>query len=153
MTRVDPKRLSKEHQEYLEARSARGEHFKRPKSGKPALAAYGEEFDSQLELDFAAELERWRKEGKVDSWLYHPMRFRLARNVTYTPDFTSSVDFGVWPLTVYEVKGSWQSRGARDSRTRLKIAAWTYQWFNWYGVTREKGVWQFEAIHANEVEE
>jgi hypothetical protein len=154
LARVDPKRLSKEHQEYLARVSAKSEHFKMPKAVKPELIAYGETFDSLLEVDFAHTLERWRKEGKIDSWLYHPLRFRLAPNVTYTPDFLAFSDTdtlsGAPCRAMYEVKGSWKAKGARDSRTRLKIAAHLYQWFNWYGVTREKNIWQFETIHANE---
>jgi len=155
MTRVAIERLSPEHQEYLAHAAERVDHFKKPKADKLKLMAYGETFKTQLELDYANYLETWRKANKIDSWLYEPLRFSLGLNVSYTPDFLTVQGDDAYDSmrNIYEVKGSWLSRNARDSRTRLKIAATMYQWFNWYAVTREKGVWKFETIRENHMED
>lgn len=154
MTRIDLTRLSPRHQAFINHQAHASDQRKKPVASKPV--ALGEEFDSMLELDFACELEQRRINGVIDEWRYHPMRFRIAKNVTYEPDFLT-VQHAVkgfpsgdnW-FTVYEVKGSWLARNARDSRTRLQVAAYTYQWFSWVAVTREKGIWSYETIHANE---
>ena len=150
MTRVAVEQLSAEHQAAIRKWQKASERNKRPQADKKAsLCAFGYEFDSQLEVDFARELERWLEDKTIADWRYHPLRFRLAKGVTYEPDFRV-LSHGIVPrLTFYEVKGSWKAKNARDSRTRLKIAASMNQWCGWYGVTREKGVWKFETIHAS----
>ena len=154
MTRVHTARLSAEHQAAIRKWQEVGERQKRPRAEKkPELCAFGYEFDSPLEVDFAHELERRYLSREFSDWRYHSMTFRLAKGVTYTPDFRT-ISHGIVPrLTFYEVKGSWKQKGGRDSRTRLKIAADLNQWCNWHGVTREDGEWVFEVIHATQATE
>lgn len=147
MTRVALERLSPEHQRFVKNRSRASENQKKPKAAKPT--ALGEVFDSKLELNFAWELERRRLARIIEEWRYHSMRFRLAPNVTYTPDFCARCGDR---LTFYEVKGSWKMKNARDSRTRLQIAAYVYWWFGWQAVTQEDGQWVFEVIHSVDAE-
>ena len=153
MREADLLRLSPRHQALIKKQAHASEAVKKPRAPKPA--AFGEEFDSQLELDFAWELERQRLAGLICEWRYHPLRFRIAKNVTYTPDFltvASEILPHTGDLTFIEVKGSWKQKGGRDSRTRLQVAAYLYQWFGWVGVTRVDGVWQCEVIHAADAE-
>ena len=153
MRGVDLLRLSPRHQALIKNQAHASEAKKKPRAPKPA--AFGEEFDSQLEVDFAWELERQRLAGLIAEWRYHPLRFRIAKNVTYTPDFltvASEMLPHTGDLTFIEVKGSWLGKNARDSRTRLQVAAYLYQWFGWEAVTRIDGVWQFETIHAADAE-
>ena len=153
MALIDIERLSPHHRAHIASQQKLSESAKKPrKAPKPELLAYGEVFDSKLEVDFAGELERWRREDLIADWRYHPVRFRLARNVTYTPDFLTVRTASPLVITMYEVKGSWKQKGARDSRTRLQIAAYQFQWFSWYGVTRDRDVWNFEQIHASAAE-
>jgi hypothetical protein len=147
MTRLGLERLSQHHQAHVKKALRLGETFKKPRAEKPT--AFGEEFDSKLELDFAAELEGWKLRGLIEEWRYHPLRFRIARGCTYEPDFISRQGAR---FIVYEVKGSWLGKNARDSRTRLQVAAYLYQWFSWQAVTRVKGVWHFEDIHSTDAE-
>ena len=147
MTRIDLSRLSPRHQSLIRKHQRLSEINKKPKAKKSKPTAFDEEFDSQLELDFAEELELWRLEGHISEWRYHPMRFRLARCVTYEPDFLriplSSLDAA---QTFYEVKGSWKMKNARDSRTRLEACASLNWWFKWQAVTLENGIWRYETI-------
>jgi hypothetical protein len=145
---VDISRLSPEHQAFIKSHSKASVQYQKPKKAK--AVAYGIEFDSNDEALLAVELEEWKRQGKIDDWRYHPIKVRLAVGCMYTPDFGAlHSDTGHWAL--YEYKGSWKMKNARDSRTRLKIAAELYPWWMWYGVTKEKGVWQFEQIsHVKE---
>jgi hypothetical protein len=154
MTRVPFDQLSKRHQEQVAKAMPVSEAMKEQKKEKPQ--AFGETFDSKLELRFAnEELEPRRLACLLREWRYHPMRFRLADGTWYEPDFLALSRVGslMTPqdFVFYEVKGSWLSKNARDSRTRLKVAASRYHWFNWYAVTWEKkeGRWLYEAIHVN----
>ena len=151
MTRVDIDRLSPRHQAFIRKQAHVSEQHKKPRPSKPI--AFGEEFDSQLEVDFAGELEIKKATREISEWHYHPLRFRIGKNVTYTPDFlTAEPSTCDWAdrFTIYEVKGSWESKNARDSRTRLQVAAYMYQFFSWQAVTREKGIWHYETVHSTE---
>ncbi len=148
MTRIGFDRLSPHHQRFITRQERVSEQNKKP-DAKKKPEALGEVFDSKLELEFAWELERRRLAGMIDEWLYHPLKFRIARNATYEPDFLTRSGSR---FTVYEVKGSWKAHNARDSRTRLQVAAYMYQWFNWQAVTRPKSDWCYETIHATDAE-
>jgi hypothetical protein len=160
MTRLDLERLSAHHQSHIKKALKHGETFKKPRADKPT--GFGEEFDSQLELDYASVLENRKLQGRISEWRYHPLRFRIAQSVNYTPDFMTVRE--VQPLdpvaaswrgnlyTLDEVKGSWLGKNARDSRTRLQVAAYMYQWFGWRAVTRVKGEWVYEVIHSTDAE-
>ncbi|MBW2560008.1 MAG: hypothetical protein JRE40_04025 [Deltaproteobacteria bacterium] len=150
MCPVDLTRLSPHHQRFIARQARVSERNKKPKEKQKKLEALGEEFDSKLELEFAWELERRRLAHMIDEWRYHPMRFRIAKNANYTPDFLTRVGSR---FTIFEVKGSWDSKNARDSRTRLQVAAYMYQWHTWIGVTRSRHKeWVYETIHATEAE-
>jgi hypothetical protein len=146
--------LSLAHQRFIKRHTERSERHKRPRSEK--WVAHGEEFDSKLEYDFADELEQWHRDRKIVEWRFHPMKFRLGKGSSYQPDFCTWPTFTIETdvrLSFYEVKGSWLAKNARDSRTRLQVAAYMHQWFNWYAVTRTKGgIWELETIHASDAE-
>jgi len=142
MIASDLTRLSPEHQRFIRNQAHNSERKKKPRVAKPT--GYGETFDSPLELDFAAELESLMRNRQIREWRYHPLRFRLAPNVSYTPDFML-VHLNE-SLALYEVKGSWKMKNARDSRTRLEIAAYRYPWFQWHAVTRVDGAWSYKQI-------
>jgi len=148
VTRVDLSRLSPHHQRFVERQARVSEKNKKP--AKPKPSALGEEFDSAEELRFAWELERQRLAGLIDEWRYHPLKFRIALNATYEPDFLSRKGSR---FTIFEVKATWKQKGGRDSRTRLQVAAYMYQWFTWKAVLVQKGKdLIYETIHATQAE-
>jgi hypothetical protein len=142
--------LSERHQRLIRKQAHTSESFRKPRKAKPS--AFGEEFDSLLELDFAYELGLWIGNGAIAYWRYHLLRFRIAKNVSYTPDFFTEGRLGgaFAGLAVFEVKGSWKMKNARDARTKLEVAAYQNQWCSWHAVTRDKGIWKVETIHAHE---
>lgn len=143
MTRVTLEQLSPEHQAFIRKHAHVGEEFKKPRTPKPTWR--GIEFDTALEVQFAQEeLEPKQLAGFIQEWAYHPIKVRLALNCTYEPDFwawRSDTD-----VTIYEVKGSWLAKNARDSRTRLSIAASMYWRWQWRGVTRDGKTWIYESF-------
>lgn len=148
MTHLDVSRLSPEHQAFIRKVGKATQIFKRPQPER--VSRYGFTFDSKLEADFSDALQDWLLREFIVEWRYHPLKFRLAQNVTYEPDFCTwmpSGSDGDYPMSVYEVKGSWQAKNARDSRTRLQIAASLFPYWTWHAVTREDGEWHYETIN------
>lgn len=155
MRGLDLQRLSPEHQNFVRERMRKAASQKKPRT--PEHLAFGVEFDSGLEVRFAGRLEGLRCANDIAEWYYHPMRFRLAPGLTYEPDFGAAVSSSQphesitrhYDFIIYEVKGSWKSKNARDSRTRLKVAASMFPCFEWYGVTPgELSAWDFERMSA-----
>lgn len=100
------------------------------------------------EKAFAEFLEEKKKDGVVDGWLFEPIKFRLAKLTTYTPDF---MVIGVkGEVVFYEVKGFWRLH----DRVKIKVTAEEYPWFRFAAVQknskkkeRETGErWVFETI-------
>lgn len=157
MKSSDVTRLSPLHQALIRAQTKVADSHKKPHQPKPTM--FGEGFDSMLELDFACELDQWFRDGLITRWDYHPMRFRIAQSVNYTPDFfteapsfvrmTDFITREYAGLSIFEVKGSWNAKNARDARTKLEVAAYLYQWASWYAATRVDGIWKIETIHAH----
>ena len=75
---------------------------------------------NKTEQAYAATLE-WRKHaGEVSWYKFEGLKFRLADNTFYTPDFAVMLFDGA--LEAHEVKGFWQD----DARAKIKIAADLY---------------------------
>lgn len=75
---------------------------------------------NQTEKDYAALLEQRRIAGEVSWYRFEGLKFRLANNTFYTPDFAVMLSSG--QLEAHEVKGFWQD----DARAKIKIAADMY---------------------------
>jgi hypothetical protein len=82
---------------------------------------------NKLEERFSFYLETLKRAGEFIWWAYEPIRFRLAANTTYTPDFvvmTKDLE-----LQVFEVKGRW----LQSARVKIKVASELYP-FRFTGV-------------------
>ena len=93
---------------------------------------------------------RWEQEwiDLVSLWanhivMPHSMKLKLASGCWYEPDVM------LWhtetkSLTAYEIKGF-----ARDDAiVKLKVAARTYPWIEFWLVWRENGAWKYQRILA-----
>ncbi|MGL4812394.1 MAG: DUF1064 domain-containing protein [Beijerinckiaceae bacterium] len=69
------------------------------------------------EKAYAATLEARKAGGDVLWYQFEGMKFRLADNTFYTPDFIVMLRDGA--LEAHEVKGFWQD----DARVKIKVAA------------------------------
>jgi hypothetical protein len=90
---------------------------------------------NKWEAAFAERLEMFRLEGSIIDWKYESIRFRLAANTTYTPDFflitKDAIEF-------IEIKGQRHSTGM----AKFKIAAEMYPWAVWKMVEKTKLGWK-----------
>jgi hypothetical protein len=138
---MDISRLSPEHQAFIKRQSKTSDNYRKPKKEKPVK--YDNAFDSGLEIQYADEAEAYKKIGRIDSWMYHPIRVRLAHGCNYTPDFGLRM---LGEFVLIETKGSWKAKGARDSRTRLQIAQQMFPWWIWVDVTKDKHGFVYKVI-------
>lgn len=87
---------------------------------KPGLRALGRlkvGAMNKTEAAYAATLDARRVAGEVAWFLFEGLKFRLADNTFYTPDFAVMLADGT--LEAHEVKGFW----ADDARVKIKVAA------------------------------
>jgi len=75
---------------------------------------------NKTEQAYAAALELRRHAGEVAWFKFEGLKFRLADNTFYTPDFAVMLANGA--LEAHEVKGHWED----DARAKIKIAADMY---------------------------
>ena len=75
---------------------------------------------NKTEAAYAATLEMRRAAGDVLWFKFEGLKFRLADNTFYTPDFAVMLASGA--MEAHEVKGHW----ADDARAKIKIAADMY---------------------------
>lgn len=75
---------------------------------------------NRTEAAYAATLELRRAAGEVLWFKFEGLKFRLADNTFYTPDFAVMLAGGA--MEAHEVKGHW----ADDARAKIKIAADMY---------------------------
>lgn len=75
---------------------------------------------NKTEAEYASFLELRKHAGEIVWWKFEGLKFRLADNTFYTPDF--AVMTAQSELEAHEVKGFWQD----DARAKIKIAADLY---------------------------
>lgn len=75
---------------------------------------------NKTEMAYAATLEQRKAIGQIVWYKFEGLKFRLADNTFYTPDFAVMLAGG--ELEAHEVKGFWQD----DARAKIKIAADMY---------------------------
>lgn len=72
---------------------------------------------NKTEAEYAAHLELLKSAGEIQWYSFEAMKFRLADNTFYTPDFIVLCADG--KLEAHEVKGYWTD----DARVKTKVAA------------------------------
>ena len=96
---------------------------------------------NRTEAAYAAHLALRQQAGEVAWFKFEGLKFRLADNTFYTPDFAVMLVDG--SLEAHEVKGHWQD----DARVKIKVAADLYP-IRFVAVTarakREGGGWREE---------
>jgi hypothetical protein len=81
-------------------------------------------------MQFAGEILWYKFEG---------LKFRLADNTFYTPDFVVMKADGA--IELHEIKGHWQD----DARVKIKVAASLYP-FHFIAVKKDGKGWQYEKF-------
>ncbi len=75
---------------------------------------------NNTESAYASDLELLKRTGRIVWYHFEGMKFRLADNTFYTPDFM--VMLADSTLEAHEVKGFWTD----DARVKIKVAASLY---------------------------
>lgn len=94
---------------------------------------------NKTEARYAAYLEQLKQAGEVLWYKFEGLKFRLANNTFYTPDFAVMIRDG--QMQLHEVKGYWRD----DAKVKIKMAAELYP-FEFIAVYFQKGRWQFETF-------
>jgi hypothetical protein len=98
---------------------------------------------NKTEQRYADHLEARKQAGEIVWYRFEGIKFRLADNTFYTPDFAVMLASG--QLEAHEVKGHWQD----DARVKVKVAADQYP-VRFLAVTagraRDGGDWQMEEF-------
>ena len=97
---------------------------------------------NKLEFRYAREvLDIQQMAGKILSWKYEAIKFRLAKRTYYTPDF---MVFSPSNLEIHEIKGFWED----DARVKIKVAAEMFPEFKFVAVQYKKGIWLYETFSS-----
>lgn len=75
---------------------------------------------NKTEAAYARLLETRKSAGEVAWYKFEGLKFRLADNTFYTPDFAVMLSDG--SMELHEVKGFWQD----DAKVKIKIASDLY---------------------------
>ena len=75
---------------------------------------------NKTEAGYGQHLELLKRAGEVTWYRFEGLKFRLADNTFYTPDFAVMLSNG--ELEAHEVKGFWQD----DAKVKIKVAAEMY---------------------------
>lgn len=113
---------------------------------KPGLQALGRlkvGTMNKTEMAYAATLEHRKYAGEVTWYKFEGLKFRLADNTFYTPDFAVLLSCGA--LEAHEVKGQM----LEDANVKIKVAADMYPLK--FVVVRAKlkrdgGGWSFQEV-------
>jgi hypothetical protein len=96
---------------------------------------------NNLEREYAEQLKLRERAGEVEWFAYEGVKFRLANNTFYTPDFLVMLANG--DMEVHEVKGFWEE----DARVKIKVAAALYP-FRFIAISKGKEGWRIETFSA-----
>jgi len=94
---------------------------------------------NKTEQAYSDHLELRKQAGEVKWFKFEGLKFRLADNTFYTPDF--AVMLANDQLEVHEVKGYWKD----DARAKIKIAADLYP-LRFIAVKKVRKTWEFEVF-------
>ena len=99
---------------------------------------------NKTEQEYAAYLELLKKGGEILDYRFEQVRFSMASNTSYTPDFL--VINKEREVELHEVKGRWED----DARVKIKVAQRQNPWFKFVAVMKKRvkdgGGWQFEGF-------
>ena len=98
---------------------------------------------NKTEAAYAQALQTRKHAGEIAWYRFEGIKFRLADNTFYTPDFAVMLADGA--MECHEVKGFWQD----DARAKIKIAADQYP-FRFVAVKakakKDGGGWDMEEF-------
>jgi hypothetical protein len=125
------------------AKPAKPQAAPTPKQAMQALGRLKTGQMNKTEASYGDHLELLKHTGKVAWYKFECMKFRLADNTFYTPDYIVMRSTG--ELEAHEVKGHWED----DARVKIKIAADMYP-IKFIAIKKQSkklgGGWQIEEF-------
>jgi hypothetical protein len=94
---------------------------------------------NKSEANYAKHLDALKQAGEILWYKFEGMKFRLADNTFYTPDFAVLRNTG--QMEMHEFKGRWMD----DARVKIKVAADLYP-FLFIGVKKDGQVYRYELF-------
>ncbi len=94
---------------------------------------------NKSEAAYARILEMRKSAGEVLWYKFEGLKFRLADNTFYTPDFAVMLSSGA--VELHEVKGYWQD----DAKVKIKVAAELYP-FQFVAVYMKGAAFTYENL-------
>lgn len=94
---------------------------------------------NKTEQAYAQYLFQLKAAGKVLWYKFEGIKFRLADNTWYTPDFAVMLPDGI--IEIHEVKGHWTD----DARVKIKVADDQYP-FQFIAVKKVGSGWSIEKF-------
>lgn len=98
---------------------------------------------NKTEDAYGQHLELRKRAGEIAWYSFEGIKFRLADNTSYTPDYAVMLSDGT--MEIHEVKGFWTD----DARVKIKVAADLYP-FQFIAVKakpkKEGGGWSIEEF-------
>ncbi len=126
----------------------RAQSASKPREGRARLVRHERGRMNRTEAAYAEYLESLRRAGVIKSWKFEPMRFILAPQTTYLPDFHVVLPTGDYRHEYHEVKGRWLP----EARVKIKVAAAKNPDFVFKAIkkrpARDGGGWEVEMFNA-----
>lgn len=98
---------------------------------------------NKTEQEYEMYLESLKQSQKILWYTFEGVKFRLADNTFYTPDFSVMLSDGT--IEIHEVKGFWTD----DARVKIKVAADKYP-FRFLAIKKKPkksgGGWEIEEF-------
>ena len=92
---------------------------------------------NKTEAAYARQLEAEKHAGTVLWYAFEVLKFRLADNTFYSPDFAVMLADGV--IQIHEIKGHWTD----DARVKIKVAARMFP-FQFIAIKKAGSGWERE---------
>ena len=102
---------------------------------------------NRVEREWSRQLQLQLIAGQIRWWGHEPMRFKLAKGSTYTPDF--AVILLDYSVRFDEVKGQRGWKLDDEGRTKWKIAGELFPWFLFCGQMKSKQGWEEELYQPS----
>ena len=95
---------------------------------------------NKLEGQYELSLRIMEQANEIQSFMFEPLKLKLADKTYYTPDFMVVANTNI--IELHEVKGFWED----DARVKIKVAAKMFPQFQFKAFSRKKGMWIEEGF-------
>jgi hypothetical protein len=99
---------------------------------------------NKTEQKYGSHLEVQKKAGQIHDYKFEALKFRLADECTYTPDFMVILKDG--SVKMIDVKAFWKKANkpgiTEDSLVKMKVVGEQFPMFSFFATWEKDGVWE-----------